>query len=61
VVRLNDDSLEALCKNVEQFAPQAAGDSVDWSISRSMAADSSSDDDDDDDDDDHWGIRGSFL
>ena len=67
VVRKN--SLEAF-EDIEQFAPQMAGDSVDWSVSRSLGAtghdledvdDSSDEDDDDDDDDGHWGIGASFL
>ena len=67
-------SLEVF-EDVEQLAPQMAGDNVDWSVSRSLGAsghhpgdgddDSSDDEDDDDDDDDddegHWGIGASFL
>lgn len=68
-VVMHRNSLEAF-EDVEQLAPQMAGDSVDWSVSRSLGAtshgledadDSSDEDDDDDDDEGHWGIGASFL
>ena len=66
-VVMHRNSLEAF-EDVEQLAPQMAGDSVDWSVSRSLGATShgledadDSSDEDDDDDEGHWGIGASFL
>ena len=66
-VVMHRNSLEAF-EDVEQLAPQMVGDSVDWSVSRSLGATShgledagDSSDEDDDDDEGHWGIGASFL